>query len=371
MDNAATTPIHKEVAELMYQVILKNYGNPSSIHSIGRKSKGLVEEARVGIAKYLGCTPSEIYFTSGGTESDNIALRKSIHCLGVKNIITSPIEHHAVLGTAETVAKENDSCRLHLLSIDQKGRIDLTELEELLANYPNALVSIMHANNELGTLYPIEKIAELCKKYKAYFHTDAVQTVGYFDFNLSKSNIDMLSASAHKFNGPKGVGFIYIRKGIPIDGLITGGGQERKMRAGTENVASIVGMHKALELCYENLPSKSKHIADLRSSFIQQVKEHIPEVIFNGDIENSHYTVVSIGIPTEKSSDMLLFSLDLKGVCASGGSACSSGASKGSHVMEAIQANPDVINLRFSFGVYNTMEEVTEAVSILKEVVSS
>lgn len=367
-DNAATTPLHPEVAESMHKVLLETYGNPSSIHGIGRKAKGLVEESRVNIAKHLGCQTSEIYFTSGGTESDNIAIRKAIHCLGVKNIITSPIEHHAVLGTAENAAAENKDVKIHLLDVDRKGNIDLGQLEELLSANDNCLVSLMHANNELGNLNSLEKIGTLCKTHQAYFHTDAVQTVGYFKFNFANSNIDMLSASAHKFNGPKGVGFIYIKKGIPINALITGGGQERNLRAGTENVASIVGMSTAMNLCYANLESKASQISEVRSYFIKQVKEHLPSVIFNGDIQNSHYTVISLSIPSSKGSEMLLFTLDLKGICASGGSACSSGASKGSHVSTALGIPADRVNIRFSFGIYNTKQEVDDCIDCLKEI---
>jgi cysteine desulfurase len=368
-DNAATTPLHPKVADAMHEIMLDTYGNPSSIHGIGRKAKGVIEEARVSIAKHLGCLTSEIYFTSGGTESDNIAIRKGVHCLGVKNVITSPVEHHAVLSTAEEVVAENDDTFLHLLDIDSQGNINLKQLESLLKEHKNCMVSLMHANNELGNLNDLAKIGSLCHEHNAYFHTDAVQTVGYFDFNINDSNIDMLSASAHKFNGPKGIGFIYIKKGIPINALITGGGQERSLRAGTESVCSILGMSKALDLCYENLPAKSSKISIIRSYFIEQIKEHIPEVQFNGDIENSHYTVISVSLPATKSIDMLLFSLDLQGICASGGSACSSGASKGSHVLEAINAPSDRINIRFSFGIYNTKQEVDDCIASLKSLI--
>lgn len=367
-DNAATTPLYKEVVEKMHETLQDCYGNPSSIHSAGRKAKGLVEESRVRMAKHLGCLPSEIYFTSGGTESDNIALRKAAHCLGVKNIITSPVEHHAVLHTAEEIVKQNNEIKLHLLSVDSKGRIDLKELETLLKNKSNCIVSLMHANNELGNLNDLDKIGTLCKDNNAYFHTDAVQTIGYFKFNLSEMNIHMLAASAHKFNGPKGVGFIYIKKGIPINALITGGGQERSMRAGTENVQAIVGMTEAMDICYKNLEAKSAKIKEVKSYFHQALQKELPEIEFNGDLENSHYTVLSTLLPSTKGGEMMLFALDLKGVCASGGSACSSGANKGSHVMQAIGADTNKTNIRFSFGVYNTKEEADRCVKALKEI---
>ncbi len=369
-DNAATTPLNQEVAELIHQTLVNSYGNPSSIHATGRQAKGLIEEARVNIAKHLGCSASEIYFSSGGTESDNLALRKGVHCLGVKHIITSPIEHHAVLSTAEEVAELHEDVSLHLLDVDAKGNYQLDQLRDLLEKHSNVFVSLMHANNELGNLADLDAIGKLCHEHNAYFHTDAVQTVGYFPFNLSESPIDMLSASAHKFNGPKGVGFIYIRKGIDVKALITGGGQERSLRAGTENVPFIVGMAKALSLCYEQLKEKSGHIKGIKSYFVERIKETIPGVHFNGNTENSHYTVVSVSLPIQMAADMFLFNLDLMGVSASGGSACSSGASKGSHVLTAIGPPEYATNVRFSFGVLNTKEAVDRCMEQLGELVS-
>ncbi len=369
-DNAATTPLLPEVANLMHEILLNNYGNPSSIHATGRKAKGLIEESRVKIAKLMGCTPSEIYFTSGGTESDNIALRKSIDCLGIKNIITSPIEHHAVLTTAENICHQS-GIKLHLLNVDEKGNYQLSELENLLQQNEHCLVSLMHANNELGNLADLQQIGQICKENKAIFHTDAVQTVGYFNFNLTEDPIDFLSASAHKFNGPKGIGFVFVRKGLKCDGLITGGGQERNMRAGTENVASIVGMAKALEICYNNLAAKTEQISSVRNYFIEQIVKEIPGINFNGDINNSHYTVVNLALPINSAADLFLFNLDMKGVAASGGSACSSGAAAGSHVLNAIKAEEQKTNLRFSFGIFNNKAEVDTVISILKEMIAA
>jgi len=364
-DHAATTPLLPEVADLMHDILKNTYGNPSSIHATGRKAKAIIEEARVQIAKLMGCNPSEICYTSGGTESDNIALRKAVACAGVKNIITTPIEHHAVLSTAELLQEESN-INLHLLKVDEKGNFSLAEMEKLLQNNKNCLVSIMHANNELGNLSNIDAIGKLCKQYEALFHTDAVQTVGYFNFNLAESNIDFLSASAHKFNGPKGIGFLYIKKGLKITGLITGGGQERSLRAGTENVASIAGMAKALSACYANLPEKSAHIKSIKQHFVKQLQEAIPTVTFNGDVDNSHYTVINVCLPNSEAADLFLFNLDLRGIAASGGSACSSGASQGSHVLTAIKCAEDKTNLRFSFGVFNKIEEVDEVIECLK-----
>lgn len=364
-DNAATTPLLPEVADLMHDILKNNYGNPSSIHATGRKAKAIIEEARIQISKLMGCSPSEICYTSGGTESDNIALRKAVACAGVKNIITTPIEHHAVLSTAEMLQKENN-IKLHLLKVDDKGNFNIDEIEELLKNNENCLVSIMHANNELGNLSNLEEIGKLCKENNALFHTDAVQTVGYFNFNLAESNIDLLSASAHKFNGPKGVGFLYIKKGLKITGLITGGGQERSLRAGTENVASIAGMAKALCMCYAHLPEKSDHIKSIKKHFVEKLVAAIPDVTFNGDTENSHYTVINVCLPNAEAADLFLFNLDMRGIAASGGSACSSGASQGSHVLTAIKCAENKTNLRFSFGVFNTIEEVDEAITCLR-----
>jgi len=369
-DNAATTPLHPEVITVISEALME-YGNPSSIHSYGRKAKGLLEESRVAIAKHLGCTPSEIYFTSCGTESNNIALRKSVDCGGIQHIITSPIEHHAVLGTAQDIARLNPKVEIHLLDVDSKGNYSLDQLEQFLQSYPKALVSIMHANNEIGNLANLEGIGNLCLKHSALFHTDAVQTMGYFSFNLNKSNITMLSASAHKFNGPKGIGFLYIKKGTKIEALITGGGQERNIRAGTENVAYIVGMTKALSLCYEHLEEKSNYIKRIRAHFKRSIEKKLPQISFNGDTENSHYTILSLRIPVSEGAEMFLFNLDLKGISASGGSACSSGASKGSHVMEAIGNNGNCVNLRFSFGTHNTMEEVDSCIQHLSEILEA
>lgn len=364
-DNAATTAIHPEVIDVISSAMTTSFGNPSSIHSSGRNAKGIIEESRVTIAKYMGCSPSEIYFTSCGTESNNIALRKAADSLGVKHFISTPIEHHAVLSTLEDIAAHNPDIELHLLKVDEYGKYSIDELEQLLQTHTNAMVSIMHANNELGNLSDLNAIGSLCAANGALFHTDAVQTVGYFNFDLE--NIDMLSASAHKFGGPKGIGFLYMKKGTALDPMFTGGSQERNMRAGTENVPYIAGMAKAIALCYDHLEEKSNHISGIKTYFKEQLAKRMPQVKINGDIENSHYTVLSVRIPVNQGADMFLFNLDLKGICASGGSACSSGASKGSHVMEAIGNENECVNLRFSFGTHNTKEEVDLCIHYLEE----
>jgi cysteine desulfurase len=368
-DNAATTPIHPEVIEVISTVMANNFGNPSSIHSSGRKAKGVIEESRVTMAKYMGCSPSELYFTSCGTESNNIALRKAADCLGIKHFISTPIEHHSVLSTLKDIVKQNPDIELHLLEVDEKGNYALEQLEQLLQKHSNVMVSIMHVNNELGNLSDLNSIGALCSSNDALFHTDAVQTVGYFNFDLS--NIDMLSASAHKFGGPKGIGILYMKKGTQLDALITGGGQERGLRAGTENVPYIAGMAKAMALCYDHLIEKSAHIKSIKSYFQDSIRTKLPQIKFNGDVENSHYTVLSVRVPVKEGADMFLFNLDLKGISASGGSACNSGASKGSHVMEAIGNSGDCVNLRFSFGINNTRDEVDYCLQSLKELMDS
>jgi cysteine desulfurase len=369
-DNAATTPLAKEVIAEMTKVMENFYGNPSSIHRHGQEVRTFIEEARRTVAKLLNCSPGEIFFTSGGTEADNMAIRKSVENLGVKNIITSPIEHHAVLHTIEELAKQG-VVEMHLVKLLPDGHIDLENLEHLLRRNPNALVSLMHSNNELGNLLEIEKAGELCKKHNAIFHCDTVQTVGHFPIDLQKIHVDFIAGAAHKFNGPKGVGFIYISNRNKVSPYITGGAQERNMRGGTENVYGIIGLSKALELSYANLSQEQKHISEIKSYMIDQLKRNIPGVAFNGDAEGrSSYTVLNVSFPPTPIAEMLLFKLDIAGVSASGGSACSSGSSVGSHVLTAIGTSPDRPAVRFSFGKQNTKEEVdyviVELVKMLK-----
>jgi cysteine desulfurase len=364
-DNAATTPLDERVIEVMLHVMKEEFGNPSSTHSHGRKVRTYIEDARKKVAKIMGCTPGEIFFTSGGTEADNMAIRKSVDDLGVKHIISSPIEHHAVTHTIEELAQKG-LVQSHLVNLLPNGHIDLKHLEELLKNYPNALVSLMHANNEIGNLLEIDAVGELCKTYSAVFHCDTVQTIGHIQIDLSKTNIDFLACGAHKFNGPKGVGFIYINAKNKIHPYISGGAQERNMRGGTENVYGIVGLAKALELAIDHLPEESKQIQAVKDHMIQQLRNHIPGVLFNGDAEGaSLFTVLSVNFPPTPIAEMILFKLDIEGISASGGSACSSGSNVGSHVLTALKVSPDRPSVRFSFGRQNTLQEVDEVVAKL------
>lgn len=358
LDNAATTPIHPLVVDVMSEMLKSDFGNPSSTHAHGRIVRTKIEEARRSIAKLMGCTPGEIIFTSGGTEADNMAIRKSVDELGVKHIITSPIEHHAVLHTIEELDKEGKA-HMHLVKLLPDGHIDLDDLESLLKQHKHALVSLMHANNEIGNMLDINAVGNICEQYQALFHCDTVQTVGHYPFNLNELKLDFLAAGAHKFNGPKGVGFIYINAKNKIHPYITGGAQERNMRGGTENVYGIVGMAKALELSYENLEKDMHHIKALRSYMMEQLKLNIPGILFNGDVDGrSSYTVLNASFPPSPINEMLLFKLDIAGVSVSGGSACSSGSNVGSHVLSALGKSPERAAVRFSFGKQNTKQEI-------------
>ncbi|MBP9186438.1 MAG: cysteine desulfurase [Bacteroidia bacterium] len=365
-DNAATTPINHEVVKIITDMMMNNYGNPSSIHALGRESKTMVEDARRTVAKLLGCTPGEIFFTSGGTEADNMAIRNAVANLGVKNIITSPIEHHAVLHTAEELHQQGKA-QMHLVKLTTNGHIDVADLEKLLQENPNALVSLMHSNNELGNMIDLEEIGNLCKKHNALFHCDTVQTVGHQPIDLSKLNVHFIAGAAHKFHGPKGVGFIYINHTVKLHPFITGGSQERNMRGGTENLYGIVGMAKALEISLSNLAEDAANIQALKTYFINELTKHIPDIKFNGDaLGNSAYTVLNVSFPPSPIGEMLLFKLDIDGICASGGSACSSGSDVGSHVLKAIGASRDRAAVRFSFCAKNTKAEVDYVIERLK-----
>lgn len=369
LDNAATTPISEEVLEVMNTCLREHYGNPSSIHAEGRKVRAAIEEARKKVANYMGASIGEIFFTSGGTESNNMALRCCVRDLEVKRIITSPIEHHCILHTLESL--ESQGVEIQMIGVDSKGRIDYDELEQLLQDSETkTMVSLMYANNEIGTLQDLDKIATICENYGAYFHSDTVQTIGHFPIDVSKTKIHFLSGSAHKFHGPKGVGFIYINNDSLIKPMIQGGGQERNMRAGTENVYGIVAMAKALELACDNMESIRQHIEGLRSDLMNQLKENFEDIQFNGDYDGDYlYTVLSVSFPPSPTSDLLLLNLDISGISASGGSACSSGAEAGSHVMQALKADPKRKSIRFSFSHYNTKEEVDYLISKLKSMV--
>ena len=369
LDNAATTPIAPEVIEVMVPILTNEFGNPSSSHFYGRQAKASIETSRRKIAKLLNCQPSEIIFTSGGTEADNMALYSSVHQMGVKHIITSVIEHHAIGHTAEAIEKEG-LARVSYVKLDSKGNIDLTDLELLLKTEDKTLVSLMHANNEISTLLPLQKVSQLCRKYDAFFHSDTVQTMGHYSFDLQELDIDFITGAGHKFHGPKGIGFLYINKKAKAEALIHGGAQERGLRGGTENIYGIVGIAKALELAYEDVEGHQEHVQGLKSYMIEQLNSIFSNDIYiHGESEPSKslYTVLNVCFPKTEKTGMLLFTLDLKGVACSGGSACSSGAVKGSHVLEGINADPNRPNVRFSFSRYTTKEEIDFALKMIKE----
>jgi cysteine desulfurase len=367
-DNAATTSLDPEVLEAMMPYFTDKFGNPSSIYSYGRESRMAIEQARKSVAKILGAKPSEIFFTSGGTESSNTALHAAIFDLGCKHIISSPIEHHATLHTVSHLAK-TAGVTLSYVNILPNGHIDLIHLQNLLeSNTDKTIVSIMHANNEIGNMIDLQKVGEICKTHNAYFHSDTVQTVGHFSFNLKETPIDFITGAGHKFHGPKGIGILYINENIKINPYLHGGSQERNMRAGTENVYGIVGFAKALEIATEQHEKDSTYINGLRRYMHEQLLAQIPEVSFNGDtFGDSLYTLLSVNFPKNEKSEMMLFNLDIHHICASGGSACSSGAQQGSHVINAITKAEDIATIRFSFCKYNTKAEIDQVIATLKE----
>ena len=373
-DNAATTQVREEVVNRMTEVLGNTFGNASSSHSFGRSSKTLVELARKNIAKHLNVTASEIVFTSGGTEADNLVLRSCVRDLGIKTIITSRIEHHAVLHTAEQLEKEY-GVTISFVDLDEKGGIDCTHLEELLQVSKDCLVSLMHVNNEIGNLLDIKRVADLCKQYNVLFHSDTVQSVGHFELDLQEIPIDFLAVSAHKFHGPKGVGFAFIRKNSGLKPLIFGGEQERGFRAGTESLHNIIGLEESLRIAYKNLSEEHQYISEIKQYFIDRLNEEFTNIKFNGysgELDKSTYTIVSVQLPIAPEKDAtLLFQLDLKGVACSKGSACQSGSSKGSHVLSKILDDKGLQkpSLRFSFSKYNTKEEVDYVIGVLKEFV--
>ncbi|MFT2009199.1 cysteine desulfurase family protein [Pontibacter sp. 13R65] len=360
LDNAATTPLDKEVFDAMAPYMLEHFGNPSSIHGHGREVRAAIEKARKTIANLLHTSPAEIFFTSGGTEADNTAIVCTIRALGIKHAITSRLEHHAVLHTLQMLEKKGE-LSLSYLRHNAQGVLDLEHLEELLAQNPQTLVSVMHANNEIGNLNDIEAIGTICKQHNAVFHADTVQTMGHYRHDLQKLNANFIVGSAHKFHGPKGVGFLYADAGIKVQPLIHGGSQERNMRGGTENVYGIIGLAKALEIAYRDMAEHQQHIQGLKDRLIHKLKEQVEGLTFNGlsaEADKSLYTVLSVSLPPSDITEMLLFSLDINKISASGGSACSSGANAGSHVLEALGIDPNRGNIRFSFSKYNTPEEI-------------
>lgn len=368
LDNAATTKLDEEVLNAMLPYMREEFGNPSSIHGFGRKTRSAIETARKTVAKLLNVTPAEIFFTSGGTEADNMAIVKAIETFGITHAITSKIEHHAVEHTLCELEKEG-KVRVSWVNLDKKGNVDLAHLEELLKNNPRSLVSLMHANNEVGTLLPINKVGDLCEKYNAIFHSDTVQTMGHFNMDLRAMKVHMVTCAAHKFHGPKGVGFLYINHDLKLKPLIHGGAQERNMRGGTENVYGIVGLAKAFEICNREMKEHQDHVRGLKNYMIDLLKKDIAGVEFNGEInEHSLYTVLNVLLPPSEDGEMLLFNLDIQGIAASGGSACSSGSNQGSHVLRGLGVDMTRPSVRFSFCKYTTKEEIDYAVSKLKEI---
>lgn len=373
LDNAATTPILPEVIDAISSAMVNVYGNPSSIHHVGRKAKSMVETARKNIAKHFNATAQEIVFTAGGSEADNLILRNAVTNLGVRTIISSKIEHHAVLHTIENLQKEFEII-LKFVNLDEKGNVNYRHLEQLLqVSDEKKLVSLMHVNNEIGNILDLKLVSEFCIANNALFHCDAVQGVGHFNIDIKKPPIDFFVASAHKFHGPKGVGFAYIKKGFGIQPILHGGEQERGARAGTENVHSIFGMEKALELACSNMAEESDYIRKLKNYFIGELKQNFKEIEFNGQSESetdSTYTILNVRFPKEYA--MLLFNLDLKGIAVSGGSACQSGSNMGSHVLHEIlpKKEAEKTSVRFSFSKFNTKDEIDYTIQTLIKLIN-
>ena len=369
-DNAATTPMSEEVIDAMLPMLRNQYGNPSSIHAEGRSVRAALESARKVVAQCIGAGTGEIFFTSGGTESNNMAIKCAVRDLGVQRIISSPTEHHCGTHAIETVKMVN-GVEVVWLPVDALGRINYQDLENALANAggKKTLVSLMHANNEIGTMIDLGIVSALCRQYGAFFHSDTVQTLGHFPINVQDTPVSFLSGAAHKFHGPKGVGFIYISPESPIKPFIDGGAQERNMRGGTENVYGIVGLAKALELANNEMSARSEHIIAVRNYLKKCLLEEFEDIQFNGDLEgDSLYTVLNVAFPPNPKNELLLLSLDIAGISCSGGSACSSGSEKGSHVLEAIGASHDRKSIRFSFSHYNSFEEVDFVIGKLKTI---
>lgn len=369
LDNAATTPMADEVITEMTTVMKNHFGNPSSIHSFGRESKGVIEVARREISKMINAQPKEIIFTSGGTEADNMAISCAVNDLGVTRVISSTIEHHAVGHCIEG----DQPFKVEYVKVCTKGSVNLEDLEDMLKTGEKTLVSLMHANNEIGTLLPYKEVAALCKKYGAYFHSDTVQTMGHYKIDVEEFGADFLTCSAHKFHGPKGIGFLYANKDLKVSPIIQGGAQERGMRGGTENMSGIVGLAKALELANHEIEAHQEHVQGLKSYMMDALSAQIPDLQFHGqtDPSKSLYTVLNICFPPFENKSMLLFLLDLEGVACSGGSACTSGASTGSHVLRGINADVNRPNARFSFSRYTTKAEIDFAVEKILKIVQA
>ena len=373
LDNAATTPIAKEVIKEIEPYLHTYFGNPSSTHSFGRKTKNAIEINRRKIANFINADTNEIVFTSGGTEADNMAMRCAVLDLGVKRIITSKIEHHAVGHTAECLKKSHHT-EIIYLTTDEFGNPSIDELKEYLKKDVKTLVSLMHANNEIGTLLPIEEVSSICHEHQhVYFHSDTVQTMGHYKFDVKNLKIDFLVCSAHKFHGPKGIGFLYVNKNLHLNPIITGGSQERSHRGGTENLYGIIGLGKAMELAFTDLEDHQQHVQNLKTHLIEQLRKIDSRIKFNGElnIQKSLYTVLSVRFPKDICNSMLLFSLDIHGIATSGGSACSSGSTKGSHVLAELPDQDDYQSVRFSFSRYNTKKEVEFTLDKISSIVAN
>lgn len=373
LDNAASTPVHPEVRETMMESLQEDIGNPSSIHDYGRKGKAKIEQARKVVAQHFHASLGEIFFTSGGTESNNMALKCAVRDLGVTHIITMPIEHHCVLHSIDRIQKHHPEVSAYYLHVDEEGKIDGKELDNELSKQKDkkVLVSIMHANNEIGTIQDMDQIADICQKHGAYLHSDTVQTVAHCPIDVSQTRIHFLTGSAHKFHGPKGVGFLYMNQEAIVEPFIDGGAQERNMRAGTENITGIVGMSKALELANQRFEEDHDHILRLRNSLKHGLSELHPDIRFNGSQQPESLlpTVLNVQFPPHPKADMFLMYMDLKGISVSGGSACSSGANQGSHVISAIHGEDEKgMAVRFSFSRYNTDAEVQQVLQSIKEI---
>lgn len=370
LDNAATTPMDREVIDAIIPIMENGFGNPSSIHFFGRGTRAIIEKSRKQVAKYINANPSEIVFTGGGTEADNMVLRCAVNDCGVTHIITSATEHHAVIDTAEVLEKNYPNLKLSLVKHDEKGYVDIDSLIQLLEENKDrkTLVSLMHANNEIGNKLPLKRVSEICKQYGAIFHSDTVQTMCHYSFDVRELGIDFLTCSAHKFHGPKGVGFLFVNQDIQIKPIITGGAQERNVRAGTENIIGIVGLTKAMEIAYRDLEEHQNHVQGLKTYMIEQLEAIIPGITFNGDPKgDSLYTVLNVQFPNSEMDEMLLYNFDIEGIAVSGGSACSSGSNVGSHVLRNIGSDMTKPSIRFSFSKYNTKKEIDYTISTIKD----
>ena len=369
-DNAATTPISKKVLDKMIPYMEDGFGNPSSIHKRGREIKSVIEKSRSKVADILSCEPGEIFFTSGGTEADNMFIINTVLEKKIDTVITSKVEHHAVLHCCDYLNK-TQNINIKYVSINDNGEVDLDDLEKITSNNKNSLVSLMHGNNEIGNINDLKAISKICEKNNVIFHSDTVQTVGHYAIDLNKINIQGIVGSAHKFHGPKGIGFLYLNNKHKISPFIHGGAQERNMRGGTENVYGIVGLSEALTLAYENMATHKEKIIALKSHMIESLKQKVKGVKFNGlssDLDNSLYTVLNASIPNVDDQQMFLFNLDINNIAASAGSACSSGSDSGSHVLKEIKTEEGFVNVRFSFSKYNSIEEVDYVINKIVEI---